>query len=523
MAKTNLLLSLLGGDKGSETATPAAPVVAPADAWATPIQPAKPNPTNDDLMSKLLAGMGQAQGAHVPQQRVPETWTETRGGEGWKKNEPKKKETSTVKVEKPHTAEAPADKAVIAAKGFNENHDDEKGVNAGKTNLLCSLLGVDRTEETSQGGPSHSSIMPPAGTPQGGVDLSALAAQANAAQVPITNPLMHPTGLAVGVGAPPAVPAPLPVTAPVLVNAPPQPSPMVIPPAPLQPLMTSAMGIQAMGVQPSPAPMPSMMPPVPVGTGLTVVTPAVSTAPTMAAMSSTGFGQLNGTSQTTPPSASMRSPLSNDLPISVGAPPKDNAPLIPSKQNSPGEKEVSPAVRFLQMQSLLSAHGSNSATASFTTSGESEQKEETPVMRIQPGEKGISDLQWLMNLAKGKDAEQSTADLPPTWNVGDKRSGQQKSQDGKSSPKAASSKGPSKGKGKQPPKKSYSYSHDFLKELQFSPATHATPASIPQDLIRDVIEVDKGGDGSASASGFRLNRRPRDAADKVPRRETWNS
>ena len=44
-------------------------------------------------------------------------------------------------------------------------------------------------------------------------------------------------------------------------------------------------------------------------------------------------------------------------------------------------------------------------------------------MRIQPGEKGISDLQWLMNLAKGKDAEQSTADLPPTWNVGDKRSG----------------------------------------------------------------------------------------------------
>ena len=218
--------------------------MAPADAWATPIQPAKPNPTNDDLMSKLLAGMGQAQGAHVPQQRVPETWTETRGGEGWKKNEPKKKETSTVKVEKPHTAEAPADKAVIAAKGFNENHDDEKGVNAGKTNLLCSLLGVDRTEETSQGGPSHSSIMPPAGTPQGGVDLSALAAQANAAQVPITNPLMHPTGLAVGVGAPPAVPAPLPVTAPVLVNAPPQPSPMVIPPAPLQPLMTSAMGIQ---------------------------------------------------------------------------------------------------------------------------------------------------------------------------------------------------------------------------------------------------------------------------------------
>eukprot|EP00667_Euglena_gracilis_P002321 EG_transcript_2320 len=362
----------------------------------------------------------------------------------------------------------------------SSNADGSEGVNSNKTGLLCSLLGVHNDKPAP----------PPAAAP---------ASAASAAALDLLKALPQLSSIQV---VPAAQPAALDTAVP----------PFGVPPSviPLSAVSTSMAPV----VLPGAVPQPSQL---------------SLAASLLSHVSTTGAGplmqQVNApvnsialpfaSSTTVPPLASSISLQGTVEPTISGAAADPIAGLVAQLKraepdgNSAPQSEVAPVIKALQLHQVLAQAGAGPAKFSHvsstttsaaapvntvTTSTSSHEsnlvvpdkgQEEAALMRIQAGEQGITDFQWLVNLVNKRSKE--APPIVPAAGLGTwlHTEGKEPTPLASGPPPVADTAPPRPKVSRQTDLDKKVYSHNFLKDLQFCKAAGTTPSLIPRELIRD--------------------------------------
>eukprot|EP00668_Euglena_longa_P040732 GGOE01053628.1.p1 GENE.GGOE01053628.1~~GGOE01053628.1.p1 ORF type:complete len:797 (-),score=202.06 GGOE01053628.1:719-3064(-) len=356
------------------------------------------------------------------------------------------------------------------------NASASDAVNANKTGLVCSLLGVH----------GDKAAPPPPINPAGG-PLDLLKGLPQLSPFPVMVPPAQPLGVDLSAlshfGAAPSIP-PLPTVSTSM-------APVVLPSANPISLQPSSLSLAGPPLALSSAPAQ--------GTGAFMQQLGLSVNPIV----------LPFATSTSPLAAPISSLQSAVEPGIAGAAVDPLAGLATQFKRMELEgsaappSEVSPVIKALQLHQVLAqagagptkfSHVSTAASSSSTSSSSNSNNEpnlvlsnkgqEEALMRIQAGEQGITNFQWLVNLVSKKSKESA----PPVPAVG---LGTWLHTEGKEPMPLTSGPPPLPDTASrlkvnmQEALDKKVYSHNFLKELQFCKAAGTTPSLIPQELIRD--------------------------------------